>query len=188
MSSNINNQYKRKVKRVLALIFSGIYVLAVLPVIGILISLYLDSLLGWSEIILYPFNLIIAIIILVVGFFFAIWSNIEIFRTGKGSPVPLKGTHTTELVIKGPYKYSRNPMVFGYILFWIGLGFIVNSLFLAILFTGFITIVLILLVKLWEEKNMAKRFGKSYLEYKKRVSFLIPFPPKKIHQSEMLND
>ena len=187
MSSNRNNQNKRKVKRVLALIFSGIYVIAVLPVIGILVSLYLDSLIGWPEIIPYPFNLIIAIIILVIGFFFAIWSNIEIFRTGKGSPVPLKGTHTSELVIKGPYKYSRNPMVFGYILFWIGLGFIFNSLFLTIGFSAFITIFLIVIVKLWEEKNMTKRFGKSYLDYKERVSFLIPFPSKKNLQSEIRN-
>ena len=187
MSRNINNQSKSEVKRILALIFSGIYVLAVLPVIGILVSLYLDSLFGWPEIIQYPFNLIIAIIILVIGFFFAIWSNIEIFRTGKGSPVPLKGTHTTELVIKGPYKYSRNPMVFGYILFWIGLGFIFNSLFLTIGFAGFITIVLILLVKLWEEKNMMKRFGKSYFEFKGRVSFLIPLPSKKKYQSSKRN-
>jgi protein-S-isoprenylcysteine O-methyltransferase Ste14 len=36
----------------------------------------------------------------------------------------------------------------------------------------------VLFVKLWEEKNLKDRFGTSYLEYKAKVSFLIPFPPK----------
>ncbi|MFX0022337.1 MAG: methyltransferase family protein [Candidatus Hermodarchaeota archaeon] len=185
MNENFEEQKTRKPKRILALILSGIYVLIVLPIVGIFVSLYLDSLIGWSQIIPYPFNMIVAVIFLATGFLFGIWSNIEIFRTGKGSPVPLKGTHTTELVIKGPYKYSRNPMVFGYILFWLGLGFAFNSPFLTIGFAAFVTIILIILVKLWEEKNMTKRFGNAYVEYKKGVSFLIPFPSKKKSQLEI---
>ncbi len=179
MNETLKDQKTRKLKRILALIFSGIYVIVVLPIIGIIVSLFLDTLFGLPDIFPFPLNILVAVIFLAIGFFFAIWSNFEIYRSGKGSPVPLKGTHTTELVIKGPYRYSRNPMVFGYILFWMGLGFLFNSVFLLLGFTVIITILLILLVKFWEEKNMTKRFGESYLEYKSKVSFLIPFPPKK---------
>jgi protein-S-isoprenylcysteine O-methyltransferase Ste14 len=179
MSEISGYQNTRTVKRILALLISGIYVVIVLPVIGILVSLYLDSLFGLSEIIPSPINILVAVIFLAIGFFFAIWSNFEIYKTGKGSPVPLKGTHTKELVIKGPYKYSRNPMVFEYILFWLGLGFLFNSIFLVIGFTVLITVLLIILVKLWEEKNMIERFGKPYLDYKSSVSFLFPLPSKK---------
>ena len=179
MSEVLENQKIRRVKRIIALILSGVYVVIILPTIGILLSLYLDSLFGLSVIIPYPLNILLAVIVLIIGFLFAMWSNFEIYRTGKGSPVPLKGTQTTELVTKGPYKYSRNPMVFGYILFWIGLGFLFDSIFLIFCFTGLITLFLIIFVKFCEEKNMTKRFGMSYLEYKSRVSFLIPLPSKK---------
>jgi protein-S-isoprenylcysteine O-methyltransferase Ste14 len=81
------------------------------------------------KIIPFSLNISVAILLLGIGFFFAIWSNFEMYRSDKGSPVPLKETHTAELVIKGPYKYSRNPMVFRYILFWIGLGFFLIQFF-----------------------------------------------------------
>ncbi|MFX1349841.1 MAG: methyltransferase family protein [Promethearchaeota archaeon] len=166
-------------KRILALIISGIYVVIILPIIVILVSLYIDSLFNFPKFVPIPINMIIAIILLVNGFFWAIWSNIELYRRGKGSPVPLKGTHTTVLVIKGPYKYTRNPMIFGYILIWIGLSFLINSIFLLLGFTLIIIILLIIFVKVWEEKNLEKRFGNSYTEYKKNVSFLFPLPSKK---------
>ena len=169
----------RRKKRILALIISGIYVVIIVPTIGILVSLYIDSFFNFPELIPFPVNIIIAIIILFTGFYWAIWSNSELYKRGKGSPVPLKGTHTTVVVISGPYKYTRNPMIFGYVLIWIGLGILFNSLFLLIGFTLIITILLIIFVKVWEEKNLEKRFGNSYIEYKNRVSFLIPLPSKK---------
>ena len=168
-----------KTKRILALIFSGIYVMIILPIIGIYVSLFVDSLLNFPWIIPFPIDLIIAIIVFIIGLFWAIWSNLTIFTKGEGSPIPLKETQTKLLVMEGPYKYTRNPMVFGYILFWLGLGFLFKSVFLLIGFTLIITIALIILVKLWEEKNLERRFGNSYVEYKKKVSFLIPFPQKK---------
>ncbi len=61
---------------------------------------------------------------------------------------------------------------------WVGLGFSFNSIFLLLGFTLIVTIILIILVKVWEEKNLEKRFGTSYIEYKSKVSFLIPLPSK----------
>lgn len=175
----IDKNYSRKIKRILALIISGVYLVIILPTIGILVSLYIDSLFNFPEFIPFPFNIIISILILINGFFWGIWSNFELYKRGKGSPVPLKGTHTLVLVIRGPYKYTRNPMVFGYILMWIGLGVLFNSIFLLSGFSLIITILLIIVVKVWEEKNLEKRFGNTYKEYKKKVSFLIPLPTKK---------
>lgn len=175
----IKEKQSRIVKRILALIISGIYVVIILPVIGILVSLYFDSLFNLPDFIPFPINIIIGIIILVNGLFWGIWSNLELYKRGKGSPVPLKGTHTRVVVISGPYKYTRNPMIFGYSLMWVGLGFLFNSIILLLGFALIITILLIIMVKVWEEKNLEKRFGNSYLEYKSKVSFLIPLPSKK---------
>lgn len=179
MKQDLGENKTRRSKRILALIFSGIYVIVVLPIIGVIVSLNLDLVFGLPNILPYPVNIIIAILVLIFGLFWAIWSNIEIYKSGKGSPVPLKGTQTTVLVVRGPYKYTRNPMIFGYVLFWLGLGLLFNSVFLSFGLTLIITLLLILFVKLWEEKNLVKRFGDSYLQYKSRVSFVIPFPPKK---------
>jgi len=149
-----------------------------LPIIGILVSLALDNLLNLPKIIPTPYNLVVAPIILITGFFWAIWSNIEIYKRGNGSPVPFKDTHTLNVVRSGPYKYTRNPMIFGYVLILIGLGVFINSFFMTVGFSLIILILLVLAVKLWEEKNLEKRFGSQYLEYKKTVSFIIPFLKK----------
>ena len=173
-----NKKLSRKKKRIYVLIGSGIYVMIILPIIGILVSMALNNLLNLPKIIPTPYNFVVAAIILIVGFFWAIWSNIEIYKRGNGSPVPFKDTHTLNIVTSGPYKYTRNPMIFGYILIWIGLGILINSFFLTVGFSLIILILLVLVVKLWEEKNLEKRFGNQYLEYKEKVSFIIPFLKK----------
>jgi protein-S-isoprenylcysteine O-methyltransferase Ste14 len=70
-------------------------------------------------------------------------------------------------------------MVFGYILIWVGLGFLFNSYTLLLGFSLLVAALLILFVKIWEEKDLESRFGDSYRDYKNRVSFLIPIPPKR---------
>ena len=57
-------------------------------------------------------------VVALLGFGLAIWT-IVIFKTiGKGTPNPK--VPPTEMVISGPYKYSRNPMAFGGFLFLLG--------------------------------------------------------------------
>ena len=170
-----NKKLSRKKKRIYVLIGSGIYVMILMPIIGIFASMAMDNLLDLPKIIPTPYNFVVAPIFLIVGFFWAIWANIEIYKRGNGSPVPFKDTHTLNVVRSGPYKYTRNPMIFGYVLIWIGLGVLLNTFFLTVGFSLIILILLVLVVKLWEEKNLEKRFGSQYLEYKNTVSFIIPF-------------
>lgn len=165
----------RKKKRIKYLIGSGIFVLAILPTIGIIISLILDNFLSLPRIINPPYNFIPGIIMLTIGLFWGVWSNVAIYMLGEGSPVPRNDTQTIKLVKAGPYKYTRNPMIFGYVLMWYGLGFLLNSWFLTLVFSTSVLVLLILAVKLWEEQNLEKRFGEDYLVYKKETSFIIPF-------------
>ena len=150
--------------------------MVILPIICIYVSQLVDSWFGSTMLIPQPFNFVIAAVFLSVGFFWAIWSNVDLFRRGEGTPVPTSETQTRKLVVDGAYKYSRNPMVFGYLLILIGLGFLFNSLFLTLGVTSIFTVGLVAFIKLWEEKNLEKRFGKSYIEYKKKVSFMVPMP------------
>ncbi len=70
-------------------------------------------------------------------------------------------------------------MLFGYIVLLIGVGIVLSSLFFIILSNLTITVFVILFIKLKEEKDLLKRFGDSYLEYKRKTSFIIPWIPKK---------
>ncbi|MGQ9721150.1 MAG: methyltransferase family protein [Candidatus Jordarchaeum sp.] len=169
----------RERKRWVALISSGIVVAVIFPIIGIYVSILVDSWFSFPKLISEPYNFILAAAFFAVGLFWAVWANIGLFRRGEGTPIPREEIETRKLVVNGAYKYCRNPMIFGYILIWIGLGLTFNSVFLTFGITSIVTILLVAFVKLWEEKNLEKRFGKSYTEYKNSVSFLIPMPPKK---------
>src|SRR5207247_7760063 len=49
-------------------------------------------------------------------------------RTGQ-SPIPWKPS--PELILKGPYRFTRNPMYVGITLFEIGLGLVLNNLWIS---------------------------------------------------------
>jgi protein-S-isoprenylcysteine O-methyltransferase Ste14 len=78
-----------------------------------------------------------------------------------------------KLVTGGPYAMVRNPMYLGILL--IGLGIVLvlgNAWALALFAAGFLMQYLNLFDK--EEKALARVFGKSYLEYTRRVPRLVP--------------
>jgi protein-S-isoprenylcysteine O-methyltransferase Ste14 len=112
-----------------------------------------------------------------VGALFMVWSNIFLLKAGKGGPADGLGIaispRTRKLVISGPYKYSRNPMVFGACSLYTSLVLFLHSL------TGLACIALLLLLvipylKIFEEKRLLRDFGNNYLHYKKHVSMIFP--------------
>ena len=92
-------------------------------------------------------------------------------RFGKGTLAPWDPTQ--KLVVVGPYRYCRNPMITGVffilvgeavffnsvdILRWAGLFFIINTIYFVVK----------------EEPDLEKRFGEEYRIYKKNVPRWIP--------------
>ncbi len=86
---------------------------------------------------------------------------------------PKKGN----LITGGKYKYVRNPRYLGRGLLVIGLGVLANNIlaiFVAIIhFAAFASLIPS------EEKELMKRFGDDFEEYKKRVPALIPIIKKR---------
>lgn len=77
----------------------------------------------------------------------------------------------SELVIKGPFKYSRHPIYFFSILF---LGFrpIMDLFYI----TFYICIILYFVIgSIYEEKKLVEKFGVQYKEYQKSVPSFIPY-------------
>ena len=115
--------------------------------------------------------LIIGVSFLILGAFLAIWAMILFQRIGRGTLAPWAATK--KLVIEGPYKYVRNPMIIGVLLILTGEAFILNTRFI---FYWMLTFFIIncIYFKLFEEKQLEKNFGVEYLEYKKNVPMWFP--------------
>jgi protein-S-isoprenylcysteine O-methyltransferase Ste14 len=109
---------------------------------------------------------------IIVGWFIMFWPVIAFFST-RGTPVPFNPP--PKLITTGPYAYIRNPMLLGMFIFMIGLGVLFGSLSLIFIFTPLFIVINILYIKAIEEKEMEKKFGSKYLEYKKRVPMFIPW-------------
>jgi protein-S-isoprenylcysteine O-methyltransferase Ste14 len=90
---------------------------------------------------------------------------------GKGTGAPFDPPR--EFVAVGPYRFVRNPMYIGGWLMFAGLGFYVHSV--SILLCSFLWfLVAHFFVIFYEEPTLEKKFGKSYLDYKKSVNRWIP--------------
>lgn len=124
-------------------------------------------------------RLVLAAIVFVVGMIFTVWSNIDLFRIGKGGSTDFFNIEISPRskisVVTGPYRYSRNPMVFGVNFIYFAIAIFVNSLASLIFCVSFLSLI-VLYIKLTEEKRLLKDFGAEYTDYKNRVSMIIPFP------------
>jgi protein-S-isoprenylcysteine O-methyltransferase Ste14 len=71
------------------------------------------------------------------------------------------------IVIAGPYAHSRNPMYVAWTGVYVGIAFVLNSVWLLLLLP--IVLVLIHLVVLREERALKRRFGAEYAAYRSRT-------------------
>ncbi|MXQ55818.1 methyltransferase family protein [Shimazuella alba] len=92
-------------------------------------------------------------------------------RIGKGTLNPLDPPK--KLVIAGPYRYVRNPMITGVLLVQLGESIMFTSFELLIWFFGFWMANQIYFI--WkEEPQLLKRFGPDYQEYRENVPKWVP--------------
>lgn len=121
---------------------------------------------------------LIAVMIFVPGLVFALWSNVDLVKTGKGGPADFLGMkispQTQVLVIKGAYRYTRNPMVFGMSGIYLAIGTWMNSAIAAGIWILFLFLA-VLYIKWVEEPRLLRDFGDAYRQYRCRVPMLFPF-------------
>jgi protein-S-isoprenylcysteine O-methyltransferase Ste14 len=120
---------------------------------------------------------IIGVPILIAGSLLCAWCVIRFWRA-RGTPVPMNPPE--ELVVSGPYAYVRNPMVTGVFGALLGLGLIVHSVGIALIWTPAYVLVHLVELKRVEEPELTRRFGATYEEYRRRVPMFFPRlrPPK----------
>jgi len=81
---------------------------------------------------------------------------------------------TQRLVVGDLYARTRNPMSLGYYSQCVGLGLIAGSTYVTLGSLLGVVPVHIFYLLYFEELELSLRLGPSYLEYKRRVPFLLP--------------
>ena len=162
--------------RIAATLPAGPVFLILLPLVVVAGGRSLDRLFALEGFHLGAPNYVFSGLLVIVGFFFGFWSILVQFTRGRGTPLPMMPTQ--QLLTNGPFRYCRNPMTFGTILAYAGIGVLAGTIAgigLALCFAA----LLVLYLKRNEERELAERFGEPYLEYKRQVPFIIPRPPKR---------
>ena len=160
---------KNKLKIIMTPI--GIIIWFGLSVAFVLASLWLDKLLPVYQPFSPPTNLFLSVPLIVIGSSLSLWTVYNFFRA-RGSPVPLNPPK--KLLTTGLYSHVRNPMLLGWIIMLFGVGLLLNSISLILIFTPLFILVNILYLKTIEEKEMEKKFGEQYLKYKESVPMFMP--------------
>jgi len=114
---------------------------------------------------------ILGMIIAAVGWAVALWSICTFAFVGRGTPAPFDPPR--RLVIRGPYRFVRNPMYLGAGLALAGTALYYESWPL-LRYTGFFLLATYLFVVCYEERALRRTFGSQYEAYCGRVRRWLP--------------
>lgn len=135
-----------------------------------------DELLGVPSL---PWRAVVAgagAVLLAGGVGLMIGANRALLRLGGGAAAFML---TERVVREGIYGRSRNPMSLGFYMACVGLGLVAGS---TVVTVGALVLVVpahMFNLRYFEEWELARRFGPSYVEYRARTPFVLPrFRPR----------
>jgi protein-S-isoprenylcysteine O-methyltransferase Ste14 len=141
------------------------------PAVVTALAWLLDRALGLEGFASWPATLIAGINLAVAGLAFWGWAVLSVYRQGRGSSLPL--VPTRELVTDGPFALCRNPINLGAMIYYVGIALVMGSYAALALFALWAAL-LLLYIKLVEEKELAARFGEEYRSYREATPFILP--------------
>lgn len=127
---------------------------------------------GGNDLEFFSMRLIAGLVCMAIGLYIVFRSALDLTNHGQdGTPAPWDPPEN--LIVKGIYKTVRNPMVCGISVVLLGEEILLGSL--PLLFWVVIWILSnMAYTPLIEEPELTKRFGDSYLRYKKNVPRWVP--------------
>ena len=113
----------------------------------------------------------LGVALLLGGLALFVWCVTLFLRHGQGTIMPWDPTQ--RLVVRGPYRHVRNPMISAVLFMVAGQALIWGSLLTGALALFFFLVNHVYFI-LSEEPGLEKRFGESYREYKAHVPRWLP--------------
>ena len=149
----------------------GVTIFGAFTALFVFAAILVDRLLNLPRLLPERAGLSVSVPLIAVGLAVAAWSAFHFMKV-KGTPVPFNPP--PKVVITGPYRYVRNPMLTGVFLFLFGLGFIFNSVSMVFFFTPLYVLINVWELKKVEEPELVKRLGLEYIEYRRHTPMFIP--------------
>ena len=138
------------------------------PTILTLLFLILNYILSFNSLkINIPYKYFFTTVLFILGLYVIIRSS-RLFAKAKTSIDPLRPFKSTSLITNDIYKYSRNPMYFGYLLILLSSSFYLGNVINIIIIPLFIFIINFIQI-IPEEETLKDLFGPNYDEYLSKV-------------------
>jgi protein-S-isoprenylcysteine O-methyltransferase Ste14 len=118
-----------------------------------------------------PMTAALAAVLVALGLALVVWTVRLFIKVGEGTLAPWDPT--SQLVVRGPYRYVRNPMITGVATMLAGEALFFRSWGIAIELAVFVAVNAIYF-PLVEEPGLRRRFGVEYDEYCARVPRWLP--------------
>ena len=113
---------------------------------------------------------VVAPVVMLGGLVLSVWTIVYMRNCGKGNPMDAFGhevaPRTQHLMIEGPYKINRNPMLTGTLVYLVGAAVWLWTWQSCVVFVAFFAIMMVQVLS--EEKRLRRDFGEEYEEYCKR--------------------
>ena len=108
-----------------------------------------------------------AAVLMLGGLVLSVWTIVYMRSRGKGNPMDAFGHEvapsTQHLMVEGPYKLNRNPMLTGTLIYLVGAAVWLWSWQACAVFVAFFAIMMVQVLS--EEKRLRRDFGEEYEEY-----------------------
>ena len=113
-------------------------------------------------------------LLIAAGLGLMIWTNVLFDRVGEGT-LGLGNVmgEPVHLVVRGPYRHVRNPMITGVLCILLGEAAVTGSASLLLWFAIFLTFQATA-IRFWEEPHLTERYGSEYVDYRRNVPRWIP--------------
>lgn len=113
----------------------------------------------------------VGLAVITIGALIYLWCAWDFTFAGKGTPAPIDPPR--KLVVRGLYRYVRNPMYLGVLSVVLGQAVLFEALRL-FAYSGLVLVLFSAFVLFYEEPTLKRKFGHSYKQYCERVPRWIP--------------
>lgn len=160
-------------QRLLAILPQVVLVYLLVPAAVVVLGPRVDRRLGLPAFGVGALEVTAGTVLALAGAALSLWADYTQHARGRGTPTPLAPTQ--ELVVEGPYRHTRNPMITGGTLFFLGVGLLAGTTTGLLVAVAFLA-VQVVYIKAVEERELAARFGDDYRAYRASTPFLLPRP------------